>query len=118
MHLTEENFKLIAAKHYNNPRCISVKEFYNDVARFRHLKNCITKYYLKDELEERLILNHLIVLGNMFGVKAMVEMIMFKVEKQQKPILKTFLIFLNYIETSSYPEIPLDQKIVDVLRKL
>lgn len=118
MQLSEANFKLFAAKHYNNPRCITVKEFYSDVSRFRYLKNCITKYYLKDVLEERLILNHLIVIGNMFGVKAGVEMLFFKIDKRQHPILKTFLIFLNYIETNAYPEVPLDQKIVDVLRKI
>lgn len=116
--LNDENFVLFASKHYNNPQCISIEEFYEDLFRFKHLKKLLKRYLQNDELRERLIINHLIVIYNVFGIKAANRMVFFKVEKQYWSALKTFLIFLNYLEESEKIEIQLDTNIVTVLRNL
>ena len=67
--LNEENFTLFAIKHYDNPQCTSTEEFYEDIRRFRYLKRLLKRYLNSGELRERLILNHLIVLSNLFGVE-------------------------------------------------
>jgi hypothetical protein len=116
--LTEENFILFASKHYNNPQCTSLEEFYEDLFRFKHLKKLLKRYLINDDLRERLILNHLIVIYNIFGIKAANRMIFFKFEKRYWPALKTFLIFLNYLEESELVDVQLDTKIIGVLRDL
>ena len=68
--LTHKNFKLYAAKMYNNPECLDVNEFQQDVTRFKYLKRLLKRYELTGDLQERLILNHLIVLYNVFGIEA------------------------------------------------
>lgn len=116
--LNDENFVLFASKHYNNPQCTSIEEFYEDLFRFKHLKKLFKRYYIHDDLRERLILNHLIVIYNVFGIKAANKMIFFKFEKEYWSSLKTFLVFLNYLEESEKVEIPLDTNIIRVLRDL
>jgi hypothetical protein len=116
--LTEENFVLFASRHYNNPQCMNLEEFYEDLFRFKHLKKLLKRYLNNDELRERLILNHLIVIYNVFGIKAANKMIFFKFEKQYWPALKTFLVFLNYLEESERVDVQLDTKIIGVLRNL
>ena len=116
--LIEENFILFASKHYNNPQCTSLEEFYEDLFRFKHLKKLLKRYLINDDLRERLILNHLIVIYNIFGIKAANRMIFFKFEKRYWPALKTFLIFLNYLEESELVDVQLDTKIIGVLRDL
>ena len=66
--LNDENFTLFAIRHYDNPQCTSTEEFYEDIRRFRYLKRLLKRYKKTGELRERLILNHLIVLCNLFGV--------------------------------------------------
>ena len=66
--LTDKNFKLFAAQQYNNPECTDVEEFKNDLSRFKYLKRLLTRYEEHGELQERLILNHIIVLYNVFGI--------------------------------------------------
>ena len=66
--LNEDNFTLFAIRHYDNPQCTSTEEFYEDIRRFRYLKRLLKRYAKSGELRERLILNHLIVLSNLFGV--------------------------------------------------
>lgn len=116
--LNEENFVLFASKHYNNPQCTSIEEFYEDLFRFKHLKKLLKRYFVHDELRERLILNHLIVIYNVFGIKAANRMVFFKVEKEYWSALKTFLVFLNYLKESEKVEIPLDPYIIQILRDL
>ena len=66
--LNEDNFTLFAIRYYDNPQCTSTEEFYEDIRRFRYLKRLLKRYVKTGELRERLILNHLIVLSNLFGV--------------------------------------------------
>lgn len=116
--LTNKNFLLFAAKNYNNEQCMTQEEFEEDLQRFKYLKRLFNRYEVNGELNERLILNHLIVLYNVFGIKAANHMMFYKIEEKTWPLLKTFLVFLNYLPEDQYVEIPLDEKAVEVLRKI
>ena len=94
--LTDDNLLIYAMKCYNSPNCI-ISEFEDDYKRLKYIKRLIKKYKLTRDLRERLILNHIIVLSNVFGTEATVRMLFFKLDKDDYPILKPFLIFLNYM---------------------
>ena len=121
--LNENNFLLFAMNHYDNPQCHSLEEFDEDLKKFLYLKKLITRYKKDNDLKERLILNHIIVLYNVFGVNA-TRMLFYKVDKDYWGVLVTFLIYLGYMP-ESLPEynivlsdIKLDEKVIAVLRKL
>ena len=116
--LNNKNFKLFAAQNYNNPECTDVEEFKNDLSRFKYLKRLLTRYEEHGELQERLILNHIIVLYNVFGIPAANKMIWYKIEPEHWTYIKPFLVFLNYLPVDEKVEVPLDPYIVDVLRKV
>lgn len=116
--LTEENFELFAAKNYNNPQCVDIEEFHEDLARFKYLKRLLRKYIQTGEIQERLILNHLIIIYNVFGIDAANRMSFYRIEDELWPALKTFLIYLNFLPENSRVEIPLDMKIANILRKI
>ena len=94
--LTNDNFLLFAAKAYDKPNCIQ-SEFDEDLKRIKYVKRLIKRYRGNGDLKERLILNHIIILANVFGVESTVRMLFFKLEEEDYPILKTFLLFLNYM---------------------
>jgi hypothetical protein len=116
--LAEKNFLLYAANNYNNPRCLDVKEFHEDVHRFKYVKKLLKKYQEKGILQERLILNHLIVIHNMFHIAAATRMCFFKISETHWPALKTFLLYLNYIPDGEYLNIPIDLQVARTLQKL
>ena len=116
--LNEENFTLYAIRHYDNPQCTSTEEFYEDIRRFRYLKRLLKRYYNNGELRERLILNHLIVLNNLFGVENAIRMLEFKLDKEYWPVLKTYLLYLGYIDETWKQEIPLDNTVIKQMREL
>tara|TARA_R110002096_G_C14101862_1_gene678855 strand:- start:186 stop:554 length:369 start_codon:yes stop_codon:yes gene_type:complete len=116
--LNEENFTLFAIRHYDNPQCTSTEEFYEDIRRFRYLKRLLKRYAKSGELRERLILNHLIVLSNLFGVDNTLRMLEFKLESEFWPILKTCLLYLGYIDEDWKQEIPLDEEVTKRMREL
>lgn len=116
--LTHKNFELFASQHYNNPECTSVEEFKEDLSRFKYLKRLLKRYEQTGDLQERLILNHLIVLYNVFGIKAANRMMWYKVEEAHWPVIKTFLVFLHYLPEDYKIEVPLDKVVIDRLRKL
>lgn len=116
--LTEENFVLFASRNYNNPQCTSIEEFNDDLLRFKYLKRLFKRYTKDGDLQERLILNHLIVLYNIFGITAASKMMFHKMEDEYWPVLKTFLVYLNYVKETDMVEVPLDEHIVKVLREL
>lgn len=126
--LTEENFVMFAIKHYDNPACKGMAEFEDDLKRFRYLKRLFRKYVPGKGVKERLILNHLVVLYNLFGIDATTKMLFLKIEKKHWSELKTFLTFLNCMpigfvfqsqqEIVQGFEIPLDEKVLKALEKI
>lgn len=116
--LTEKNLLLYAAKHYSNPKFSDIDDFNEDLKRFKYIKRLLNRYIDTDELSERLILNHLIVIFNMFGVEAALNILDLKLENKHWPIIKPFLIFLNYIKNDQYTGIVMDPNVVDALRKI
>jgi hypothetical protein len=126
--LTEKNWLLYAARHYNNPACSDVKEFLEDLKRIKYVKKACTRYETTGELKERLILNHIVILNNVFGPEALPRILFLKMEKQMKYI-KPFLLLLNICpdiiwnvgkDGMSYhtDAIPMDQGIIEALRKI
>lgn len=116
--LTRRNFKLFAAKHYDNPECLDIEEFNQDLSRFKYLKRLLRRYELTGDLQERLILNHVIILYNVFGIKACNKMMWYKINEEHWHYIKPFLIFLNYLPEDEKVEVAMDPYIVEVLRKL
>lgn len=122
--LNEENFLIYAIKNYDNPECKSMAEFEEDLSRFVYLKRLFRKYHKTGELKERLILNHLITFYNVFGVQAATRILFYKIEPELHYILKTFLVYLNYIpeeysqEEVNFLEISMDDNIIKLLRIL
>lgn len=101
MNLNEESFLLYAMKSYNSPNCI-MSEFEEDIKRIKYIKRLIKKYRDTGELKERLILNHIIVMANVFGVESTVRMLFYKLEEENYHVLKTFLLYLNYMPKIVY----------------
>ena len=116
--LTEENLFLYAAKHYRNPQFTDIEEFYEDLKRFKYIKRLINRYIEHDELAERLILNHLIVIFNSFGIEGSLNILELKMDEKHWPVLKPFLIYLKYIKDDQYTGINLDPGVVDKLRNI
>jgi pilus assembly protein TadC len=94
--LNDGNFLIYAAKAYDKPHIIQ-SEFEDDLKRIKYVKRLLRKYRQTGDFKERLILNHVIILSNVFGVEATVNMLFFKVDSDDYPLLKTILIFLNYM---------------------
>lgn len=122
-HLTEGTFTLFAAKHYDNAQCCDTEEFYDDLKRFKYLKRLFGKYVETGDLKERLILNHIVILFNVFNDQTS-RMLFFKLENYYS-YLKPFLVLLNQMPDSVLtPEgkiiyssdIEMDQNIVSTLR--
>ena len=124
--LTNENFLMYAIKHYDNPSCSGLKEFDDDLKRLRYIKRLLGRYKATGNIKERLIINHLVVLYNVFGVDAATNMLFFKIQERFWPQLKPFLVFLNYMPERIQHQgarvlgsnIALDANIVDILRKI
>lgn len=94
--LCDDNFMIYAMKSYDKPNCI-ISEFEEDLKRIKYVKRLIKRYRITGELKERLILNHLIVLSNVFGIEPTVKMLFYRFDEEDYDILKTFLIFLNFM---------------------
>ncbi len=122
--LTEDNYTFYAMKAYCNPQCTSLDEFHEDLNRTKYLKRLFRRYQTTGNLRERLILNHIIIFYNVFGVEPATRLLFFKIEEELHPLLKTFLVYLNYCPEQDIPETPdligtaLDPKVIRVLRGL
>lgn len=116
MELNEKNFVLFAAKYYDNPSCYDMEEFEDDLNRIKYLKRLFKKYKNHGELKERLIINHIIILYNVFENKACTKMLRYKLS-DYLPYLKPFLMYLNYWDTSS-DGIIMDREIINRLREI
>ena len=96
--LNNDNFDEYAVSNYLNPNCISVLEFLDDLKIIKYIKRLINKYVDKNELKERLILNHIISLSNVFGAEATVNMLRFKIDSENHDVLNAFFIYLEYVK--------------------
>lgn len=117
--LTEDNFVLYGAKHYYNPTCIDADEFYTDLKRFKYIKRLITRYNDTGELAVNLILNHMVVIFNVFGPEAGLRMLEYKViHDENLGLLKPFLIYLKIIGNDKYTGTTMDFSVVEKLREI
>lgn len=116
--LSDDNFLLYAAKHYYKPTAADAEEFYDDLKRFTYVKRQLHRYVNTGELSERLLLNHFIVIFNVYGIEPALKMLEFKVDEQYWPIIKPFLLFLKYIRNDQYVDVKMDQYVVDKLREI
>lgn len=125
--LNDGNFLIYAAKHYDRPHILQ-SEFEDDLKRIKYVKRLLRKYRQTGEFKERLVLNHVIILSNVFGVEATTNMLFFKVDQEDYPLLKTILIYLNYMPSRlnvtfdkynvRQEEIPVDLSIANILRNI
>lgn len=103
--LNNKNFLLYVMKHYDNPHCHSLEEFYEDLYHIKYIKRLFRRYKETKNFESlriRLVLNHLIILNNVFGTETLVRILFLKIEKGLWPILKPFLVFLSYMPDMVY----------------
>lgn len=121
--LTEDNFLQYAMHHYDNAQCYSLDEFNDDLKRFLYLKKLFNRYKNELDLKETLILNHIIVIYNLFGEHA-TNMLFFKIDKEYWDTLTTFLVFLGRMPEEvpnhkiKLSEIELDEYVINVLRNI
>ena len=121
--LTPNTYMMYAMKHYDNPQCIGMDEFQEDLNRLKYIKRLFRKYRNNDILRERLLLNHIIIFYNVFGVEPATRILFYKIEEEMHDLLKTFLVYLNYLPEEDIPEaklveIPLDQFVINKLREV
>ena len=109
---------MFAIKHYDNPQCEGEKEFYDDMKRFKYIKRLLRKYKDSNILKERLLLNHIIILNNLFGPEACVTLLLFKIQREYWETLKSFLLFLNIIRDDELRNVKEDNKVLEILGKL
>lgn len=127
LRLTEKNVIMYAMKHYDNLQCVDIDEFYDDLKRINYIKRLFVRYKNNNDLKERLILNHLIILFNVFPVDVATNLLFFKIDSDHWSQLKTFLVYLNYMpEKLTFldnceiltSDIPLDSHVISILRTL
>ena len=116
--INSSNVVMYAIRHYNNPQCEGEKEFEDDLKRFKYIKRLLRKYHDTGILKERLLLNHLIVLHNVFRTTACVTLLLYKIQKEYWSVLKSFLIFLNSITEEELSDIEENKDVLDILRKV
>jgi hypothetical protein len=124
--LNDSNILLYAAKCYDKPNCID-SEFDDDYKRIRYIKRLLHRYRISGEIKERLLLNHLVITQNVFGVEASTRMLFVRIDPRDYSALKTFLVYTSampeivrgvYGEDIISSDISLDPKIIDILRRL
>ena len=121
--LTNENYLMFALLHYDNPHCVDIKEYFEDVRKLKYIKRLFNRYKEDDVMKERLILNHLISFYNVFDSEAASRLLFFRVGKEYHSLLKTFLVFLNKMpeqvnENLYSSDIKMDDKIIEILRNI
>jgi hypothetical protein len=124
--LTSENIILYAVKAYDRPNML-MSEFKEDMKRFNYLKRLFRRYRKDGEIRERLVINHLVILYNVFGIEVATRLLFYKMSKDDYVALKTFLLFLNYMpgvvkgirgQDILSSDISVDMKIAEILRQV
>tara|TARA_B100000963_G_scaffold361041_1_gene394575 strand:- start:352 stop:714 length:363 start_codon:yes stop_codon:yes gene_type:complete len=116
--ITPNNVLMYAIKNYDNPHCEGEKEFEDDLKRFKYIKRLLRKYYDTKVLKERLLLNHIIVLNNVFGPDACATLLLYKIQPEYWPTLKSFLLYLNILKEEELKDTDKDEFVFEILRKL
>ena len=121
--LTNENYLMFALLHYDNPHCVDIKEYFEDVRKLKYIKRLFNRYREEGIIKERLILNHLISFYNVFENAAATRLLFFRVGKEYYPLLKTFLVYLNRMpdkvnEELYSSDIDMDEQVIQTLRKI
>ena len=116
--ITSDNVMMYAIRHYDNPQCEGEKEFQDDLKRFKYIKRLLRKYHETGILKERLLLNHFIVLNNVFGTEACATLLLFKIQKEYWTTLKSFLLYLNILREDELNDVKEDIKVQQILEGL
>lgn len=117
--LLEEDLVKFAAKHYYSPKGkIDPEEFYDDLKRFKYIKRLVNRYLETGNLSERLILNHTIVIFNVFGNYAAIRILGLKLENKHWAVIKPFLQYLNYVRPYDLANIQADMEVVEKLKRI
>ena len=116
--LTDSTLLVYAAKHYYNPQFSDEEEFFEDLKRFKYVKRLVNRYLETDEFPYRLLLNHIIVIFNVFGIEAALAILELRLEDKHWPVIKPILLYLSYIRNDQYTGIAMDPYVVDFLRKI
>jgi len=115
--ITKDNWLLYAQHHYDNPTLQKEQEFYDDIKRFKYLKRLFRKYKATKNIKIRLVLNHVIVLANVFSVEAACTLLLYKVEKMYWPYLKSVLVYLDYLYPHELNDVKTDENIDELLKE-
>jgi hypothetical protein len=124
--LNDDNFMMYAMKCYTTPNCL-ISEFEGDIKRTKYLKRLFRRYKITKSLKERLILNHVILLNNVFGPEHTARILLYKIDERDYDILKTFLSYLNILPEMIYgikgknvriSEIPIDVNVAEILKRI
>ena len=116
--ITSDNVMMFAVKYYDNPQCEGEKEFHDDMKRFKYIKRLLRKHKDHSILKERLLLNHIIILNNLFGPEACVTLLLFKIQREYWETLKSFLLFLNILREDELQNIKENVKVLEILKEL
>ena len=116
--ITKDNWLLFAQQHYDNPTLETEDEFNDDIKRFKYLKRLFRKYWITGDIKIRLVLNHLIVLQNVFSAEVAITLLLFKIDERYWPILKTCLDYLGYLYPHELTEFKKDSNIEKMLKEL
>ena len=116
--ITKDNWLLYAQHNYDNPTLSKEEEFYDDIKRFKYLKRLFRRYKLSNEIKVRLVVNHVIVLQNVFGVEAACVLLLYKIDDQYWSILKTVLDHLGYLYPHELNNIEIDDNIKRLLEEM
>ena len=116
--ITKDNWLLFAQQNYSNPTLETSVEFLEDIKRFKYLKRLFRKYEILGDIKIRLVLNHLIVLQNVFGAEVAVTLLLFKVDNKYWPVLKACLNYLEYLYPHELKDVETDKNIEEMLKKL
>jgi hypothetical protein len=118
--LNEENYILFAIQHYDNPSAVTKDDFLEDLRRFKYIKRLINKYLKNGDVKLHLLLNHIILVYNVFG-EAAAPLLFYKMDKEYWSIIKSIMIFLDRYpekETTTLKSIPINEKIIQELSKI
>ena len=116
--ITRDNWLLYAQHNYDNPTLEREKEFYDDIKRFKYLKRLFRRYKITGEIKVRLVVNHVIVLQNVFGADAACILLLYKIDKQYWSILKTVLDSLGYLYPHELNDVIVDENVKKLLGEL